>query len=250
MSARRVLILGGTVEAVELAKALDGDPGFEPITSLAGRTRHPASVPGAVRIGGFGGAEGLADYLKANAIDALVDATHPYAVRITQNAVTACAAAGIPRLRLDRPAWTRLPDDRWIDVSDSSEAARHLPEGARRVFLAIGRQDLEPFAHRPDIWFLLRVIDPPDPPPGLDRHEIVLGRGPFSTEAELALLREHRIDTIVSKNSGGDATYAKIVAGRKLRLPIVMIRRPLAPAGDRVETIAEALDWLGRADLR
>ncbi len=244
MSARRVLILGGTVEAVELAKALDDDPRFEPITSLAGRTRHPAVVPGATRTGGFGGVEGLADYLGANAIDALVDATHPYAARITQNAVAACEAAGIPRLRLERPPWSRQSGDHWIDVSDSAEAARHLPDNAKRVFLAIGRQDLEPFSCRPDIWFLLRVIDPPDPPPDLDRHEVVLGRGPFAVWGEIDLLTQNRIDTIVSKNSGGEATYAKIIAARQLGLPVVMIARPDAPAGETVETAEAALGVL------
>ena len=244
MSARRVLILGGTVEAVELAKALDEDSAFESITSLAGRTRQPAALPGTTRIGGFGGAEGLADYLRANAIDALVDATHPYAMRITRNAVTACEAAGIPRLRLDRPAWSRLPDDRWFDVLDSSEAARHLPEGARRVFLAIGRQDLEPFAHRPHIWFLLRMIDPPAEPIPLPHHSLVLGRGPFAQEDEEELLAQHRIDALVSRNSGGGATYGKIAAARRLGLPVVMITRPPPPAGTVVDSVEAAIAWL------
>ena len=248
MSPRRILILGGTTEAVELAGLLEADPDFQPISSLAGRTGTPRPVPGEIRVGGFGGPDGLAGYLSSQSIDMLVDATHPFAAQITEHAVIAARAADRPLLRLERPRWQRQPEDRWIEAADTADAARCLPTDARRIFLAIGRQDLAPFSGRENQWFLLRTIDPPATPPVLLRFACVTGRGPFSVEAELALLRKHRIDTIVSKNSGGEASYAKIAAGRALGLPVVMIRRPAAPSGDRAVTVAEALDWLRRTD--
>ncbi len=250
MAPKRVLILGGTTEAIRLAEALAAKPDCNPVTSLAGRTRHPARVAGQLRTGGFGGPEGLKEYLTRESVEYLVDATHPFAEQITRHAAIAASAAGIPLLRLDRLPWQPQPGDRWIDAADAADAARCLPAIARRIFLAIGRQDLAPFSGRDGQWFLLRMIDPPAAPPNLSRFACVTGRGPFSVEAELALLREHGIDTIVSRNSGGDASYAKIAAGRKLGLTIVMIRRPAALPGDRAETVAEALEWLRCADLR
>lgn len=244
MNARRVLILGGTIEAVDLAKALDDDSAFEPITSLAGRTIHPTSVPGTIRSGGFGGADGLARYLAAEGIDRLVDATHPFAEQISRNAKSACARVGVPRLRLDRPPWSRQPGDRWIEGSEPADAARRLPDDAGRVFLSIGRQDLEPFCSRPDIWFLLRMIDPPAEPIPLPRYDLVLGRGPFAQEDEEALLAQYQIDALVSRNSGGSATYGKIAAARRLGLPVVMISRPPPPAGTTVDSVEAAIAWL------
>lgn len=249
MTPRRVLILGGTVEAAQLAAILDADPNFDPITSLAGRTRSPAPVPGIVRAGGFGGPEGLTRYIIEEAIDLLVDATHPFAEQITRHAAVAAELSDLPRLRLERPAWSRHPDDQWIEVSDIDHAVLGLPSGTRRVFLSIGRQDLAPFTDRDGVWFLLRMIDQRSTPPGLANCTCVFGRGPFAVDAEIGLLREHHIDTVVSKNSGGEATYGKIVAARRLGLPIVMIRRPAAPPGDRAESVGEALDWLRRAGL-
>ncbi len=244
MAPRRILILGGTVEAAQLATSLDGAPAFEPISSLAGRTREPAPLPGAVRTGGFGGAEGLEHYLRTNEIDTVIDATHPFAEQISRNTVAACGMAGVPCLRLERPAWKPGPGDNWIEVADATEASRRLVGHGKRVFLSIGRQKLAPFEALTEIWFLLRMIDPPSKRIPLARHELILGRGPFDADAEVELLAGHRIDMIVSKNSGGDATYGKIAAARRLRLPVVMIDRPVVGAGDLVETVAAALDWL------
>lgn len=244
MTHKKILILGGTVEAAQLAARLDADPSFEPITSLAGRTRHPAPLSGTVRTGGFGGAEGLAQYLTANAIDAVIDATHPFASRISRNALAACRQAGIPTLRLDRPPWKRQPGDHWIDVADVDEAARCLAEHGRRIFLSIGRQELSPFQDLPEIWFLLRMIDSPSGPLPLARYGLILGRGPFGADAEANLLAGHRIDAVVSKNSGGDATHGKISAARRLGLPVVMIARPTPPAGSIVGSVDAAVGWL------
>ena len=244
MAPRRILILGGTAEAVELAGCLEADPDFHPISSLAGRTATPHPVPGEVRIGGFGGVDGLADYLSSQDIDMLVDATHPFAATISRNAAEACHRLGTPRLRLERPPWTPRSGDRWIRALDAGDAARSLPASARRLFLSIGRQDLGPFSARNDVSFLVRMIEPPSEPLPLARFEMILGRGPFDAEEEESLLTRHRIDTVVSKNSGGDATYAKIAAARKLKLPVIMIDRPGAIPGKRVASVEKVLAWL------
>lgn len=244
MAPRRILIIGGTVEAAQLAAGLENDPIFEPITSLAGRTRDPAPLPGTVRTGGFGGPEGLAHYLTAAEICAVADATHPFAEQITRNAAEACRTTGVPYLRLERPPWKREPEDHWIDVADAEEAARRLDGHGSRVFLSIGRQELLPFENLRDIWFLLRMIDPPSGPIPLAHCDVILGRGPFEAESEVNLLAKHRIDTLVSKNSGGDATYGKIMAARRLGLPVIMIRRPAAPLGKAVDTVTAAMDWI------
>jgi precorrin-6A/cobalt-precorrin-6A reductase len=239
----RVLILGGTAEATALATQAAQLEGFQIISSLAGRTQRPTFPIGAVRVGGFGGPSGLVDYLQANAIDLLVDATHPFAAQISHHAAAAAAVCQIPHLLLVRPAWEPEPNDRWIEVPSIAAAAEVLPELAQRVFLTIGRQELSAFAALP-LWFLMRMIDPPQPgtavPPGL----LLLERGPFDLAAEQHLLTHHQIDTIVSKNSGGPATYAKIVAARNLQIPVVMVQRSPLPPGDQVATISEAIAWL------
>jgi cobalt-precorrin-5B (C1)-methyltransferase len=237
---RRVLILGGTAEAAALARGLGG---VGIITSLAGRTRAPAALPGEVRIGGFGGAEGLAAYLEEQRITALVDATHPFAATISHHAEAACRQRPTARLIIVRPAWEPQPGDRWIEVDDMNAAVEAIPAGAR-VFLTVGRQELAPFTACPDAWMLARVIDPPDEP--LAGISLVTGRGPFDLDAERNLLVEHGITVIVAKNSGGDASYPKLVAARELNIPVIMVRRPALPPGDRVGTVEEALDWLGR----
>jgi precorrin-6A/cobalt-precorrin-6A reductase len=238
----RLLILGGTAEAVALARACAGRPALEVISSLAGRTRAPALPPGEVRIGGFGGAGGLARFLAARAIDRVIDATHPFAAQIGGHAAQACREASVPRLRLLRPPWTRAPGDRWIEVADLTEAARRLAELGQRVFLTVGHQDLEAFAGL-DLWFLVRTIEPPGVLP-LRRGHWLAGRGPFAVEDELALLRTHAIDVLVAKASGGDATYAKLTAARQLGLPVVMVRRPPPPPGPVVTSVEAALAWL------
>jgi len=244
----RELILGGTSEAAVLARALAEEPRVAATTSLAGRTRAPGELPGAVRRGGFGGARALADYLESHGIDLLVDATHPFATRISRNAAQACAAAGVPRLVLTRPPWTAREGDRWTPVPDAEAAAAALsglgPGLGARVFLTIGRQELAAFAGLDAVWFLVRLVEPPEEPIPLEEYHLVLGRGPFSLEREIALLREHGIEALVSKNSGGAGTYAKIEAARALGLPVVMIERPSLPAGETVETVAAVLAWI------
>jgi len=240
----RLLLLGGTGEAVALAARLADDTRIEAITSLAGRTRAPAAIAGQVRIGGFGGTDGLAEYLATEKIDLLIDATHPYAARMPHGAAEACARTGVPRLRLLRPPWAPIDGDRWIAAADLAAAAAALPGLAHGVFLTTGQRDLEAFAPLTDIWFLVRLIEPPVVPLPLAHCEIRLARGPFSAEDEIALMREHRIEAVVSKNSGGEATYGKIAAARALDLPVIMIERPPQPAGETVETIEACLAWL------
>jgi precorrin-6A/cobalt-precorrin-6A reductase len=241
----RVLILAGTREAGALAKACAARPGLEAISSLAGRTRAPREVPGEVRVGGFGGADGLACFLRARGVDRLIDASHPFAEQIGRHAEHACRVTGVPRLRLLRPPWQPVTGDHWVEVADLAEAARRLPEFGRRAFLTVGHKDLGAFASVADVWFLVRTIEPPQGP-GLRRALWLQGRGPFLPEAELALLRDHAIDVLVTKASGGEATYAKLAAARRLGLPVIMVRRPPPPPGPVVATVAEALDWLNR----
>jgi len=241
--AKRLLILGGTGEAAALAHRLGRLENLKLTTSLAGRTRAPAAVPGRLRSGGFGGAEGLAHYLRDRAIDMVIDATHPYAARISANAATACEAAGVPRLMLVRPPWPERPGDRWLRVADAAAAAAALLELGRRVFLSIGRQDLAPFADLPGIWFLVRMIDAPEEPLPLANFELILGRGPFAAEDEEALMERHGIAVLLSKNSGGQGTYGKIEAARQLGLPVVMIERPPLPEGQAVQSVDEAAAW-------
>lgn len=240
---KNILILGGTTEASSLARRLAATPErFAVTTSLAGRTTSPAPLPGEVRIGGFGGADGLARYLRETGTDAVVDATHPFAARMPWNASEACARTVTPLLRLERPAWEPGPEDRWTSVPDLGAAAAALA-GSRRIFLTTGRQELEPFSIHPDKWFLIRSIEPPDPFP-LPRAEIVLAKGPFTVPEEEALMAAHAVDTLVTKNSGAQATAAKLEAARRLGLRVVMVERPPKPDGHRAATIAQALDWL------
>jgi precorrin-6A/cobalt-precorrin-6A reductase len=238
---KRLLILGGTGDAVALAKQAAQIPHIEVITSLAGRTQT-ASAPGNTRIGGFGGAAGLAGYLRDRQIHFLIDATHPFAAQITWNATTAAKEVGIPHLMLIRPAWEKTLGDRWIEVQSNAIAATVLP--AQRIFLTIGRQELSAFAHRSDRWFLMRMIDPPAPDATVPNGKILLERGPFELADERALLQNYDIGAIVSKNSGGNATYAKIIAAREMEIPVVMVQRPVMPSGEVVTQVEEALSWL------
>ncbi len=235
---KRLLILGGTGEAVGLARA--AEPAFDVTTSLAGVTRDPVLPPGEVRRGGFGGSDGLAAYLRAHGIDAVIDATHPFAAGMSCNAVTACARTGIPLLRLTRPAWTRQARDDWIEAPDAESAAAAIT--ADRVFLTTGLRDLDAFTACRDVWFLVRSIERPAQVP-LACYELIQARGPFDTAAETDLMRRHRIETLVAKNSGGDATYAKIAAARALGLPVIMIARPALPDAETVNNVGAALAW-------
>lgn len=242
--APRILILGGTGEARALANALSRRGDCMPITSLAGRTRAPMLPAGKVRHGGFGGADGLAAYLDGEAIDLVVDATHPFAAQISRHAEEACTMSGRPRLLLLRPPWQAVDGDRWTSVRTTAEAAARLPELGRRVFLGIGRQDLAAFAGRPGVWYLVRSIEAAnDDTTALDA-AFIRARGPFDREGETALMREHRIDCLVTRNAGGEATYAKVIAARDLGLPVLMIERPAPPAGEIVENVKAALAWI------
>jgi len=241
---KRVLILGGTGDAVQLAARAAALQGVEVITSLAGRVRQPMAPAGTMRIGGFGGAAGLIDYMRKQHIDLLIDATHPFATHISRHAATAARACGLPHLMLVRPPWEPVAGDRWLAVESIAGAATILPGVARRVFLTIGRQELAVFAPLHDFWFLMRMIDPPGPDTPVPPGTLILERGPFTLEDERQLLKTYAIEAIVSKNSGGDATYAKLIAARELGLPVVMIQRAPMPAGEQVAAVEHAVVWL------
>jgi precorrin-6A/cobalt-precorrin-6A reductase len=258
----RILILGGTAEARQLAGLLAAREEFSTILSLAGRTATPAAQPVPVRTGGFGGAAGLADYLAAERIDVLIDATHPYAGKISANAAGAAALAGRRLLVLRRPPWVAVAGDRWIEVGTAVEAVHALGEAPRAVFLALGRQEIAPFAAAPQHRYLVRSVDPVEPPLSVPHATYITARGPFAEADERALLGRHRIDAIVAKNSGGDASYGKIAAARALGVPVVMLRRPSPDDGGRrtedgttagvgprnpasvVASVGEAMSWL------
>jgi precorrin-6A/cobalt-precorrin-6A reductase len=246
----RVLILGGAGEAAALAEALAGDRRFDATLSLAGATQRPRALPIAVRSGGFGGPEGLARYLGDENIGALVVATHPFAATIRANALQAVRRAPVPLLLIERPPWSPVDGDRWIRVADMAAAAAALGPVPQRVLLTIGRKELAAFAAAPGHHYVVRSVDPPPAewlPPGT---EVILERGPFDEANERRLL-EGRIDILVTKNSGGAATAAKLGAARALNLPVVMVDRP--PDADRDDVAAEvatdaegAMAWLDR----
>ena len=233
----RILILGGTSEASDLARRLGGDACFSTTLSLAGRTAAPLRQAVATRSGGFGGVDGLVQWVSDNGIEAIVDATHPFAARISANAVAAARIARVPLLSLVRAPWEKQDGDIWISVADPNAASIALGATPRRVFLSIGRQEIGAFAVAPHHWYLIRAIEPPETD-ALPHAEIVLQRGPFDLEAESALMRANNIDVIVAKNSGSDATYAKIAAARALALPVVMIEQPKKPRGSMAGDVA------------
>ena len=223
------------------------EAGMDATFSYAGRTETPIPQPLPTRIGGFGGGEGLAAYLRENAVTHLVDATHPFAAQMSRNAIAACAETGVKLLTLERPEWVAGPEDDWRKVQTLEEAAAALPAEPSRIFLAIGRQGLGSFACRPEHLYLLRLVNTPGKLP-LPRAEIVQARGPFTLESDLALLRQHRIEIIVAKNSGGAGGRAKLEAARILRLPVLMLPRPAIPARDVVAEPEEAMLWLHGAE--
>lgn len=244
---KRLLILGGTGEATQLAAKAAQIDEIEVITSLAGRTQKPVTPTGTVRVGGFGGKSGLIEYLQGQKIDLLIDATHPFAAQISFNAAAATNYCRLPHLMLVRPVWQQVAGDNWLEVA-SIEAAAKMLQSAQRVFLTIGRQELATFAHLKSQWFLMRMIDPPTTalvPQG----KLLLEKGPFSLEHERQLLREYQIDLVVSKNSGGDATVAKIIAARELKIPVVMVQRPATPDVEQVSDVEAAINWLSRHQI-
>jgi precorrin-6A/cobalt-precorrin-6A reductase len=244
----RLLILGGTGEARRLAAALAGRPGLDVVSSLAGRVREPTLPAGQVRVGGFGGADGLASYLISQRIAAVVDATHPFAATITASAIAAAQRAGVPLLLLRRPGWRQVPGDDWHWVPTLNAAASALRGFGERVFLTTGRTGLAAFAQLDERWFLVRSVDPPTSPVPR-RMRLLLARGPFTVAGERTLLTEHRIDVLVTKDSGGTMTAAKLAAARELGVPVVIQARPALPdtgAAQVVHTVAGAVHWLDR----
>lgn len=240
---RRVLLLGGTTEASQLAQAL-ATAGVPAVFSYAGRTHAPVAQPLPTRVGGFGGVAGLCDCLQAEAVTHVIDATHPFAAQMSRHAVQACAEMALPLLALERPAWQAQAGDKWQHTADMAGALAALPERAARVFLAIGRQHVAPFLEETQHWYLLRLVDP-----GLTlpegRGAVVIDRGPFTLDHDLALMKRHRITHLVAKNAGGQGARAKLDAARQLGCTVILIDRPQLPERPTVSTVEDALRWLG-----
>lgn len=279
---KRLLILGGTGEASQLAIATATIPNLEVRLSVAGLTSQAADRPGVTRVGGFGGVAGLMKYLQDNAIDILIDATHPFAAKISLHAAIAAKELSLPKLMLVRPEWRSQPEDNWLEVDSiksaaeilkhdlptenvitviakkgsnrkplesSNECVSPIKEQTKRVFLTIGRQQVANFSHLDNIWFLIRLIEPPKEDALVPQGLIICERGPFDVVKEKELLIKYQIDTIVSKNSGGDATIAKIIAARVLGIKVVMIQRPQLPEGELVDNVKNAVIWLQKLEI-
>jgi precorrin-6A/cobalt-precorrin-6A reductase len=243
----RILILGGTTEASALAARLAGRSDFSPLLSMAGRTSDPRPLPIPTRIGGFGGVAGLARFLQAEEIEAVIDATHPFAAVMSRNAAEACGQDQVPLLALRRPAWAPQEGDRWIEVVSMGEAVQALGEAPRRVFLTVGRLELAPFSAAPQHTYLVRTIEPIGDALSVPNVVAIQDRAPFDEDAERMLMERERVDVVVTKNSGGAATYPKIAAARALGLPVIVVARPEKPRGvEEVASAEAALDWLER----
>ncbi|WP_417676677.1 cobalt-precorrin-6A reductase [Pseudodonghicola sp.] len=239
----RILLLGGTTEASQLARAL-AEAGAEAIFSYAGRTAAPVAQPLPTRVGGFGGAAGLEAFLRDEGITHVVDATHPFAAGMSRNAAEACDGANVPLCALERAPWQAGPGDDWAHVPDIASAVAALPEASARVFLAIGKQTLDAFAAKPQHHYLLRLVDAPQAPLPLSDTAVEIARGPFTLDGDLALLQRHAIDLIVAKNAGGTGARAKLDAARALGLRVILIDRPEVRARQVFATMAEVMDWL------
>ena len=238
-----ILVLGGTTEASALAAALAAR-GDEATLSYAGRVAAPKAQPIPVRVGGFGGIEGLVEYVTGHGVTHLVDATHPFAARMSANAIAAAECAGVAQIALTRPAWTPVPGDQWTRVANIEAAVAALAGPARHVMLALGRMHVDAFAEQPQHDYLLRFVDAPDQPPRLPRHHLVVDRGPFDVEGDRRLMDAHAIEILVCKNAGGTGASAKLTAARALGLPVIMIDRPALPARREVHAVADVLRWL------
>ncbi|MDN4983071.1 cobalt-precorrin-6A reductase [Bradyrhizobium arachidis] len=239
----RALVLGGIADASLLAGKI-ARAGIDAVYSYGGRTRAPADQPLPTRIGGFGGASGLADYVRREGITHVIDATHPFAAEMSRHAVDACAETGTPLIALERAPWSRTPEDIWTEVTDVTAAVAALPEAPARMFLAIGRQHIAPFAAKPQHAYTLRFVDPPETPLPFAA-DVIVSRGPFTLDGELDMMRTRGIAWIVARNSGGDGARAKIDAARRLGLPVIMISRPALPERKKVESVTEVMQWLG-----
>jgi precorrin-6A/cobalt-precorrin-6A reductase len=239
----RALILGGTSDASLLAAEI-ARARLDAVYSYGGRTRAPAEQPLPIRIGGFGGPHGLADYIRQEGITHVIDATHPFAAEMSRNAVAACAETETPLIALERATWVKAPGDNWIEVADIYSAVAALPEKPAQVFLAIGRQHIAPFAAKPQHAYTLRFVDPPESALPFDA-DVIVSRGPFTLDGELQMMRSRGIEWIIARNSGGTGARAKIDAALELGLPVIMLARPRLPERSRVESVAEVMEWLG-----
>ncbi|KAE9630191.1 cobalt-precorrin-6A reductase [Parasedimentitalea maritima] len=239
----RILLLGGTTEASALAKQL-AVAGRDAVFSYAGRTARPVSQPLSMRLGGFGGVAGLVEYLRSEGISHVVDATHPFAAQMSANAVAACAEAGVALCALERQPWQAGEGDSWLSVTDMQGAVGALPQSGARVFLAIGKQNLDIFATKPDNHYLLRLVDAPEGALPLPDTTVIIARGPFDAAGDQALMAQHGITHVVAKNAGGVGAEAKLQAARALGVPIVMIDRPQVPDRKILRTVGEVMTWL------
>lgn len=250
----RILLLGGTTEAATLADRLANANNIEATLSLAGRTTNPAASKLPMRVGGFGGCDGLAGYLRQEKIDLLIDATHPFAARMSANAVAAAAATNIPLLAIERPAWTPVEGDNWIEHDSIDAAIAALPSEPQDVFSGLGRQAIDALCRAPQHHYLIRVVDPLELPCELINSELIAARGPFRTSEDARLFADYNIRYMLAKNAGGGATYAKIEAARQLGITVHMVRRPTLPDRNTVSTADEAMAWIAtlhrsRSDL-
>jgi precorrin-6A/cobalt-precorrin-6A reductase len=240
----RILILGGTTEASALAGRVAGEPALAPLLSLAGRTSAPLAAPIPTRVGGFGGTQGLAAFLRREGMEAVVDATHPFAAVISHNAAEACALTGVPLLAVRRPPWEPREGDRWTLVGSTEDAVSALDAPPLCVFLTVGRLELPPFRAAPQHRYVVRTIEPVGNALPAPNVVAIQDRAPFDEAAERALMQRERVDVLVTKNSGGAATYPKIAAARALGLPVIVVARPEKPAMPEVADADAAFDWL------
>jgi precorrin-6A/cobalt-precorrin-6A reductase len=240
----RILLLGGTTEASQMAATFAAQ-GLDAVFSYAGRTAVPVAQPLPTRVGGFGGVDGFESYLAAEKISHVVDATHPFAAGMSRNAHAACTRAAVPLIRLERPSWKADDGDDWTHLSCIEDIPTALPDDPARIFLAIGKQQIGLFAAKPQHHYLLRLVDQPNIALPLPDTTVVVARGPFDVAGDIALMRLHRINYIVAKNSGGQGARAKLDAARELGLPVLMAQRPLLPGDSIASTVDEVLRWLG-----
>jgi len=240
-----ILILGGTADAMRIAASVFADYGehYTVMTSLAGRVKDPKQPIGEIRIGGFGGIDGLKAFIKTNNVVAVVDATHPFAAQMSRHARTACDETKTMRVQVCRPTWPYVDGDNWIEVENVAEAAEILPDIGSRAFLTVGIGELDPFRNMDEIWSLVRVVDEPSTPLLNGPHLTIAMRGPFAEDDELALLQRYNIDVVVTKHAGGDATYGKLAAARQLNIPVLMVKRPPTEHGDTCAPDG-VLSWL------